>query len=579
MGHQGTELPPEVREELDGLEAVIQRRRRGELSEGAFKPLRTHQGVYGIRGHTDQHMIRVKVPAGGLTGLQLRMLGEIAATLPWRGAVITTRQDIQFHYVEQVRVTAIRTRLAEAGLTTREACGNSVRNVTASPEAGVCPNEAFDVGPYARSLMRYFLRHPLVQNLPRKFKIAFSCCDNDTGLTRINDIGWLARARVVEGTLQRGFRVVVGGGLGTMPQIAWPLYEFLPAERMLPVAHAILDVFNREGNRENRNQARLKFLIRKLGFDGFREAFEEALARVEREGVFPPVPFPGTVESEPVGVGGEPASPSTEEERVWRERCVEPQRQPGFVMVRVWVPVGLVTGAQLVALADLLDAVPGASLQTTHDQNVLLRWVPRRAIGDVLAKLQAMGLAQPHAGSILDVVACPGVPTCQLGITRTKDAAREITRALVDAGLDGALRGDRIFMSGCPNSCGQHHLGAIGLYGVAMRQADRELPAYQVLVGGSNGPEGATLAQRSVKVPAKQIGPAVVRLARLYLNDRRPGERLAPFLRRMDPVMIAEALRACQATPAVEADPGAFVDWGGTEPFTTKDRGPGECAT
>lgn len=518
---------------------LIEQRRRGEVDEEDFRRFRLQHGVYGIRGQTDVQMVRVKIPCGALTAAQLECLGAIAETFSRGIGHITTRQDVQFHWIPLDGVPQVLRRLLEVGLTTREACGNIVRNVTACPLAGVCATEAFDVTPYASALSRHLLRNPVCQALPRKFKIAFSGCATDCAVTGIHDIGALATIREEDGATRRGFRLYVGGGLGPAPQAAQLLEPFTPAEDLILTAVAIVRVFDRLGNRQNRARARMKFLVKDLGIEEFRRlVFEERRVLWSAWAGGPP-PAPTASEPAPPPVMGVPLpkEPTPAGFEVWRKTNVVPQKQAGFYAAYVTVPGGDLTADQFRALAALIRRFPGVELRTVRTQNLVLRWVREEWLPGVYAALVEAGLGRPGVSGIADVVGCPGADTCNLAITYSHRLALELSHQLTqntDLALAEDLKGVTIKVSGCPNSCGQHHIATIGLYGAARKVGDRQVPFYQLLLGGQAYDGQVTFAQPVIRIPARRVPEAIFRLVETYRSERAEGESFLDWIKRKE---------------------------------------------
>ncbi len=566
-------------QEVDTFDQFVQEFRAGRMSPDDFKRFRLQHGIYGQR-QQDVQMVRVRIPWGGLTAAHLERLAEVAEKTPRRVGHVTTRQNIQFHFVPLVEAPELMRSLAEVGLTTREAGGNTVRNVTVGHCAGICPNEPFDSTPYADAVARFLLRNPMNQNLPRKFKIAFSGCGDDLGFTPIHDIGARACVRMVDGSPARGFEILFGGGLGPAPRLAEPLEEFTPAANLLPTVAAIVRVFDRHGNRENRNMARLKFVVQKLGFDALRALIfsEREALRATMAGKFPamapreervPAPRPRN------GSGfllGDPAY------RRWHGTNVIPQKQPGYVAVHVRLIRGDVTPEQLRILARATREFGNRELRSTNQQNVLLRWIPKDALGDLYSLLAEAGLAEPGAERLIDVTTCAGADTCQLGITSSRNLAIEIGEVIereIEDLADEA--GVRIKISGCPNSCGLHHLANIGLFGGAKKFHGEQAPVYQMLLGGSLEPENTRFARPIARIPAKQVPEAVKALLDLYRCERVAGESFNAFVERGGAERLKEALAPWIELPPPAEAPDKYLDWGAERSFEI-ETGPGECA-
>ena len=567
--------------EIDTFDLFVKRFWRGEITPDEFKRFRLQHGVYGQR-QEGLHMVRVKIPWGGLTARQVERLAELAEEGPRGVGHITTRQNIQFHFVKpEVLVDTLR-RLADAGLTTREACGNTVRNVVACPHAGVAPEEPFDVTPYAEATARFLLRNPMNQNLPRKFKISFSGCRDHCGLAPIQDIGGLAVVRGENGASRRGFQLFVGGGLGPSPQVAQLLEEFTLADDLLVTIAAIVRVFDRTGNRENRNLARLKFVIRNLGVDKFRD-----LVLNEREGLggvlagkIPPIVFPAEL-SHPAPAGAEHAGAANGDPEFhrWWVTNVRPQKQAGYSMVNVRLTLGDVTAQQLRVLAFVARQFGDGLSRTTNQQNFLFRWIPNGRVAAVYRLLRGAKLAEPSADRLADITACPGADTCQLGITSSRGLALGIGEVFQNGhGNLADEAGLRIKISGCPNSCGHHHVASIGFSGGSKEFDRQQVPTYQVFLGASLDLGATRYARPALKVPAKN-GPALVaRLLDLYQLERLESEKFEVFVQRIGVPRIREVVRDLTDLPPQAGAPEKYLDWGGKEQFKVQT-GPGECAS
>jgi len=568
-------------QEIDTFDLFVQRFWRGEIMPEEFKRFRLQHGVYGQR-QEGVHMVRVKIPWGGLTARQLERLAELAEASPRGVGHLTTRQNIQFHFVAPEKVTATLQRLADLGLTTREACGNTVRNVAACPHAGVAPDEPFDVTPYAETTARFLLRNPMNQNLPRKFKISFSGCRDHCGLAPIQDIGVVAAVRGENGTSRHGFRLYVGGGLGPSPQVAQLLEGFTPAEDLLVTIAAIVRVFDRTGNRDNKNLARLKFVIRKLGMDKFRE-----LALKEREGLrgvlagkIPPV-VPSPEPARPLPLEAGPAGPPSGDPEYlhWWTTNVRPQKQVGYSMVTVRLPLGDVTAQQFRVLAFVARQFGDGWVRTTNQQNILVRWVPNGRVSAAYRLLKGVNLGDPSADRLADITSCPGADTCQLGITSSRGLATAIGQIFGNGHAHLADEaGLRIKISGCPNSCGHHHIASIGFSGGAKEFHGQQVPTYQVFLGAALNLDGTKYARPAFKVPAKN-GPSLVgRLLDLYREERLEEERFEAFVERVGLPRIREAVKDLTELSAPADAPDAYLDWGGTERYQIQT-GVGECAS
>jgi sulfite reductase beta subunit-like hemoprotein len=593
--------------DIDEFVATLDRYERGELTPDQWRAFRLVRGTYGQRQSGDAQMIRVKIPQGVLDVAQLGALADVAERWSRGFGHVTTRQNLQFHFVKLHDVELAMRRLAEAGLTTREACGNSVRNVTACPYAGVAEEEAFDVTPYAEALTRFLLRHPMSSTLPRKFKIAFEGCPEDHAVAAINDIGWYARLRGANGSGVRGFRVTVGGGTSILCKSGYELFEFLPAGEILEVAEAILRVYHRLGDYAHKQRNRMKFLIRELGFEKWRAEFDRALAEV-RAGSPPRLPFdperppvetapawdrpsaPGvaeaaalTVAAEVRGPGIVPPSPRalsvrSEESARWLRTNVRPQKQEGYVVVTVTLPLGDFTGAQMRLLADLALAYGDGSVRVTHDQDLILRWVRTGDVRELYRRLEAGGLGLPDAGTLADVTSCPGAEACRLAVTQSRGLGKRLGDQLRERhDLVAAAPGLNIKISGCPNGCGQHHIAGLGFQGSVRKLADKVIPQYFVMVGGGIDTGGARFARLAAKVPVRRVPEAVERLVALYVSERDAGETAPAFFRRVDVGVVKAALADLEAITPADALPEDYIDLAEETQFKVEAQ-EGECS-
>ncbi len=539
-----------------------------------------------------------------MTAEQLTAFADVGDRYSRGFGHITTRQNIQFHFMKLHDVEPAMRRLADAGLTTREACGNSVRNITACPYAGVSADELFDVTPYSEALTRYFLRHPLSSSLPRKFKIAFEGCTEDHAKTSIHDIGW--RARVEDG--RRGFRVAVGGGTAIMCASGTVLFEFLPAGEMFNAAEAVVRVFHRLGDYKHKARNRMKFLIKSLGWEAFRAEVEKSLAEVRAGGG---VPLPFDPEAPPVETAPDwdrPLPPAVEAiaRRVmaaelrgpgihpetkpvttdldaafgrWSATNVRPQKQSDYATVVVTIPLGDFTGQQMRVLADLTQAYSDGSARVTVSQDLVLRWVRVDQVPALYRRLAAAGLGVAGADTIADVTSCPGAESCKLAVTQSRGLGRTIEQFLRASPELVALAPDLdIKVSGCPNGCGQHHIAGIGFQGSLRKVEGRAVPQYFVMIGGGTDGEAASFGRVVAKLPARRCTTALERLLRLCAAERQPNEASRAFFRRVDPTRIKLLLADLDRMTADTATPDDYIDLAETTQFVPETM-EGECAS
>ena len=571
-----------VRQEIETFRSKAQEFLDGHITENDFRPFRLKHGIYGQR-QAGVQMVRCKIPGGLLTAKQVRQLARIADEFGGGTSHLTTRQNLQYHFVPLGRVADLMHLLADTGLTNREACYNTVRNVTACAWAGIAQDEVFDVRPYAQRIAYAFLRKDLTGNLPRKFKIAFDGCRHrDCIQGSINDIG--LRAVIRDG--RRGFRMIIGGGLGPLPTEAQLLDEFVPEERLLNKCEAVIRVFNRHGNRKNKNTARMKFLLRGRGLDWLREQIEKEYADIlANGGIAWPEIVPegfGGYESHPQPLGDGALLPvinksasADPEYDAWLETNVTPQRQTGYAAVTGKVDQGNLTGDQWRGLADIAQSAGDGLVRTTVNQNVVLAFVPLARLPEVHAALKEIGLGGSGAGQIDDVLTCPGAYTCNLGLTKTMNLGAALQEA-VRRYDDPQVRRLTIKASGCPNSCGHHWIADFGFYGNARKVEGREIPYYQMLLGGGYDSDGIMRFGLAVQsVPARLAPEAITRIVDHFLVHRREGESFRAYVMRYKVEAFRE-LTSDLAKP-VEDFPELYQDWGDTEAFSLK-LGRGECA-
>ena len=599
-------IDPGWAEEIDLFEGQIKLRKQGKLDEKVFAETRLRRGVYGQRydngtrhdGNAERTlafqdhptkgpdtlwdapgMQRIKLPFGGVSPDQLDVLASLAEDYSDAILHVTTRQDIQLHYVHIEDTPDLMRRLAAVDITTREACGNSVRNITACPLAGVCKTEPFDVSPYAKALMEFLLGHPDVQDFGRKVKPAFSGCESEAcGLVQLHDFGYVARMR--DGV--RGFKIVVGGGLGPVPHQAKTLSEFTPESELLPVTQAMCRVFARLGEKRNRGRARIKFLVAKLGIEEF-----QSLVKEERESLphddrwtsfLSELPSTqGSPPREPASSGNEARSPAFD---AWFTTNVRAQRQAGYAIVTLNLPLGDLTSDQARALAVIAREFVGENIRTTVEQNIVLRFVREADLIALHAALDAQGLAAPGAQTIVDVTSCPGTDTCKLGIASSRGLAAQLRQKLAarSASLPEAISELKIKVSGCFNSCGQHHVADIGFYGNSRKIDGRSVPHFQVVLGGQWTENAGSYGRAFGSVPSKAIPQTVDALTDAYAHSRERGENFQSWISRMGKRNVREILKPFMTVAAYAEDASFYSDWSDVREFTIGDLGVGECA-
>ena len=557
--------------DVDEFVAMLDKFESGELTSEQFRAFRLLRGVYGQRQEGFQ-MLRVKIPFGRLDSRALDALADVGDRYSRGFGHVTTRQNVQFHFIAMADAEAAMRRLDEAGLTTRDACGNSVRAVTACELAEVCQTAPFDVSPHAEAITRLFLGHPLASTLPRKFKIAFSGCASDCAKAAIHDLGFIAKVENGE----PGFRVVAAGGLSSSPQNALVLHEWVRASEIGRVGEAILRLFHRLGNRENRQRARLKYVRKKLGDERFRETYAEVRAEVDADAAAE-LALPPPAARAPAGPVIDDQGPALDGAYLaWRASSIIDQSQPGYVAAYVRLRLGDATTEELRALGRIADELGDGTVRLTIDQNVLLPWVDRRSVHALYTRLVRAGLARLDLHTVRDVTSCQGADTCNLAVTSSRAVASAITAKLEAEGLGASGDAARtlIKVSGCPNSCGQHHIADLGFHGGAKNTGDGAVPVYQLHLGGGVDERGARFGRQVVKIIARRVPDAVVRLLHFYEAERNENESATAFFERIDGKRVVAALGDVVTAPAAAHE---HADVGENAGFLVHS-GEGECA-
>ena len=585
------DIDPDVQADVDKFREVLAGYQTGDVTEDVFRVFRLTNGIYGQRQGGTNQMVRVKVPYGSMQPEQFDMIANLVERYSRGWAHITTRQNLQFHYVQLDQIPDVMQHLASVGLTTREACGDTVRNVQGCHLAGACPHENLDITPWAEAAYQHFVRNPLGQRLPRKFKINFSGCDTDCGQAMFNDAGVIATTRTLEdGTVEAGFRVFIAGGLGTTPFPAMALEDFTPKEELLPTLEAILRIFEQTGNRDNKLRARLKWVVENLGF-------EEVQRRIlnTRKFLLASSSYPGGLPTEvrvaddapagigngaavtqvgqgiPVSIGG--ASPYDR----WFQANVVRGIASGQVSAYAWAQLGDITADQFRGIAAIQREFE-ADIRLTNRQNLIIRGLDESELPRLYELLAEIGMAEEGAELVRDVVACPGADTCNLAVTQSRGLAKAIGDALDAEGL-GTIGGLRINISGCTNSCGQHHASDIGFFGAERRANGRSAPGYQMLLGGYVGQERMHFGDKALRLPAKAAANAAVRVVRQFNDERTAGESFRGWLERSGgAAAIGATLKDLDEFPEYDEDPDFYVDFDETGPYSA-EIGESECAT
>ena len=589
--HTGSPIDSEMAADIAKFEEMLAGYQAGRIEEDVFRVFRLNNGIYGQRQGGTNQMVRVKVPYGAMTADQLDLLADVVDDHSRGWGHITTRQNIQFHFVELAEIPHVMRRLATVGLTTREACGDTVRNVQGCHLAGACPMEVLDVTAWSEAAYRHFVRNPLGQRLPRKFKINFSGCDTDCGQAMFNDVGVIAATRTFEdGSVERGFRVYIAGGLGTTPFPALVLEDFTPREDLLATIEAVLRVFEQTGNRDNKLRARLKWVVDQLGIDEVRRRVVATRKLLPASATWPGG-VPGVVAEwgdEPAGVAdgvtptpmgqGTPVTLGAKSDYDrWVEANVVRGAANGSVSAYAWCALGDVTSAQFRAVASMVREFD-ADVRVTNRQNLVLRDLTEEQLPVLYERLVAADMAEPGAELSRDVVACPGADTCNLAVTQSRGLAGAIGSALNEAGL-AEVGGVRMNISGCTNSCGQHHAADIGFFGAERRAHGQPAPGYQMLLGGYVGQESIRFGQKALRLPAKNAAEATVRVVRRFADERKAGERFHEWMERVGGVgEVAAGLKDLDQFPTPDEAPEYYVDYDETGPYAA-EIGESECAT
>jgi len=605
------QLASEWEQNIDVFETQIALKRQDKIDDKIFAETRLRLGVYGQRYDNGQRhdgmqtqplnypsggltkgpqtlwdapgMQRIKIPFGGLNAEQMDTLAELAEEYSDDICHITTRQDIQLHFVHIDDTPDLMRRLAAVGITTQEACGNVVRNVAACPLAGVCNDESFDVTPYASALAYFLLGHKDAQDFGRKFKISFSgCVEHACGLANMHDIGLIAKKRIENGEERRGFAFHVGGGLGAVPHQAQLFDAFVPEAELLPLAQAVCRVFARLGEKKNRARARLKFLVAKLGIEEFKQlVLEEREILPEDDRWTAYLDDLQHTDETPIRPGKPLAQGHYAEGfATWMETNVMAQAQSGYAVVTICLPLGDLTSQQMRELAHIARRYNGGYVRTSVDQNMVLRWISQADLPDVYTDLVQAGLAQAGASTLVDITACPGTDTCKLGISSSRGLAAELRQRISSRNfqLEEAVKNLTIKVSGCFNSCGQHHVADIGFYGVSRKVGNHAVPHFQVVLGGQWTENAGAYGLATVAVPSKRIPDAVERITDLFVQEREPGESFQAFIKRTGKARLRSLLEDLAKVPDYTEDRSFYSDWGDPREYSLGDMGVGECA-
>ncbi|NIG53446.1 nitrite reductase [Chitinophaga sp. Cy-1792] len=572
-----TELEnPIVERDIIELEKKIRLYREGQIPDEKFRSLRLARGVYGQRQPGVQ-MVRIKLPYGKMTLKQWHRITEVSDEYATGNLHLTTRQDVQIHFVSLDRTPELWSKLDLDDITIREACGNTVRNITASDKAGIDPNEPFDITPYADAAFRYFLRNPICQDMGRKIKIAFSSSDKDTAWTFMHDFGMIPKVKEVNGQLVRGFKVLVGGGLGAQPFLAKVAFEFLEEDQLIPYIENVLRVFDRYGERTSRHKARMKFLVQKLGWEEFDRLVKEEHAAIKNKTF--KVDYNAYQQTVPPVVGTVPAFTIKDPKQfeAWKATNVFEQKQKGYYGAYIKVPLGDISSVTSRKLIEALRPVVADDVRVTANQGLLLKYILPVHLPYVYSVLEAEGFGNPGFDSIADITACPGTDTCNLAISSSTGISKALEDVIAAEFPDLVYNKDiKIKISGCMNSCGQHGIASIGFHGSSLKSGGKTLPALQVLLGGGIVGDGeGRVADKVIKVPSRR-GPDVLRtLLHDYEINGQEHELFNQYYDRQGEKYFYELLKPLADLTTLTDE--SFIDWGQAQQFATAI-GVGECA-
>lgn len=577
--------------EADAFARNVKLYRQGKYDDESFRRFRLQHGAYGTRMTSDYAMVRIKLPAGEVYPDQLERIADLSESYSIGSAHMSTRENIQLHWVVLEDVSEIMRGLAEVGLTSREACGNTVRNVMCSPLSGVCGDEAFDATPYALATARFMLRNPMNQNLPRKFKFNFTCCEKH-GMVRMVDVGLIPQTRTVDGSEQRGFKIFLGGGLGNKSFVGHQLEEFTPEEDLLYTSIATLRIFDRLGDRKNLARNRMRYLVNEMGWEKFQNLVlkERTIVRATQSVVvdLDVDCTPQQIRS-PLRVDGSDGSASPDGFARWYKTNTFAQKQPGYRCVFFMLEAGDITASQLRALAQICrDYSAEDTLRAGFNQDLAIRYVREDDLPQVYSRLLESGLAKSGALTMANPIGCSGTTSCNLALTNSHRLAKEVQRKFLELELDQdeALRDSTIKISGCPNSCGQHGIATIGFYGGGGRNGKKMYPLYQMSLGGRS--DGQTrLGDTCTRVPAKLVIPVILKIIDIFRQNKKEGDTLDSWVHRIvtgneDSAVrsvadIQKALAEVIVVPSPEDDEGFYSDYGSDGGYHART-GKGECA-
>lgn len=578
-------------EEVENFAKTVKLFRQGKYDEDSFRRFRLQHGAYGTRMTGDYAMVRIKIPAGKIFPNQLEKIAQLSEAFSIGSAHVSTRENIQLHWVVLEDVSEIMRGLAEVGLTSREACGNTVRNVMCSPLSGVCKEEKFDATPYAIATAQFLLRNPMNQNLPRKFKFNFTCCEKH-GMVRMVDVGLLPQTREIEGKEHRGFKVFLGGGLGNKSYVGYQLEEFTPEEDLLYTSIAVLRIFDRLGERNNMARNRMRYLVNDLGWEKFQNLVLKERAIVKAtQSVIVKLDIDQTPEEikKPIRISESGGTSTPDGYSRWFKTNTFKQKQEGYHSVFIALEAGDITANQLREVANICTEFSAEGLgRTGFTQNIVLRWVHEDDLPKIYARLLQVGLAKSGALTMASPIGCSGTTSCNLALTNSHRLAKEIQRKFLELKLDedDDLRDSSVKISGCPNSCGQHGIATIGFYGGGSRVGKDMYPTYQMSLGGRSDGE-TMLGINCMRIPAKRVIPVILKIIELFKQNKKNNDTLSSWIHRIvngneDSKIksindFKQILSPLTVPPTKEQDKEFYADYGSDGSYHTKT-GRGECA-
>jgi len=578
-------------EEAEDFAKTVKLYRQGKFDDDSFRRYRLQHGAYGTRMTSDYAMVRIKLPAGEIYPHQLEKISQLSEQFSIGSAHFSTRENLQLHWVILEDVSEIFRGLAEVGLTSREACGNSVRNVMCSPLSGVCHDEEFDATPYALATAKFFLRNPMAQSLPRKFKFNFTCCEKH-GMVRMVDVGLIPQIKEIDGTKQKGFKIFLGGGLGNRSFVGHQLEEFTPEEDLLYTSIAVMKIFDRLGDRKNLARNRMRYLVNDMGWDKFQNlVFKERAIVRATQSVITQLDVDDTPSEikRPIRITDEIGNPNPTGYARWLKTNTEKQKQSGYRSVFITLEAGDITANQLSALGELVSEYSSeGKARAGFNQNIAMRFVAEDDLPQLYSKLLEVGLAKSGALTMTAPIGCSGTTSCNLALTNSHRLAKEIQRKFLELKFDedDDLRDSTIKISGCPNSCGQHGIATIGFFGGGGRVGKEMYPNYQMSLGGRSDGE-TMLGLTCTRIPAKRVIPAILKIIEIFKKNKKSNDTLKEWIHRVvngkedseikSITDLRKIMDQLSIPPTKEEDPDFYADYGSDTSYHTKT-GKGECA-